>query len=98
MPKISGITPDVIARTKLVLHSHSAAGYMQKGNHLKVIGTPVGCPPRALRCLNVSRGPGHSGDPIGSTPWRSQWGTLGWAKAGTNGRSPNLSRRQKSAM
>ncbi|GMN59504.1 hypothetical protein TIFTF001_028599 [Ficus carica] len=48
MSKISGTTPNVIARTMLYLHDYSAAVHLQKEKHLKVIGTPVGCLPRAL--------------------------------------------------
>ena len=52
MPKTSGTTPNVIARTKLALHGCSVPGNLQKGKHLDVIGTPVGYLLRALRCLN----------------------------------------------
>ncbi|GMN25053.1 hypothetical protein TIFTF001_000793 [Ficus carica] len=48
MPKISGTTPNVIARTKLVLYSCSASGHLRTEKHLEVIGTPVGCLPRML--------------------------------------------------
>ncbi|GMN43531.1 hypothetical protein TIFTF001_012744 [Ficus carica] len=68
MPKISGTIPNVIARNKLVLHSSSASGHLQKEKHLEVIGILVGCLPRALRCLSVFCGLRCGSDLIGSAP------------------------------
>ncbi|GMN41637.1 hypothetical protein TIFTF001_010867 [Ficus carica] len=65
MPKISDTTLDVITWTKLVLHSHFMSGHLQKEKYLEVMGTSVGCLPRALRYLSVPRGLGCSGDPVG---------------------------------
>ncbi|GMN34123.1 hypothetical protein TIFTF001_004521 [Ficus carica] len=70
MPKISGTTPNVIARTKLVLHSCSTSGHLQKEKHLEVMGTPVGCLPRALQCLSVAP------VGVGGGSWRCDMGQV----------------------
>ncbi|GMN65314.1 hypothetical protein TIFTF001_034382 [Ficus carica] len=81
MPKISGTTPNVIARTGVYLHDCSAAVHQQKEKHLEVIGTPVGCLPRALRCLSIFRGLECASDWVPSVPS----GQIGLRHTGTIG-------------
>ncbi|GMN46037.1 hypothetical protein TIFTF001_015218 [Ficus carica] len=39
MSKISGTTPNVVARTRMYLYGYSVAVHQQKWKHLEVIGT-----------------------------------------------------------